>query len=177
MSDAPPAYYEKNNPAYSSGPVEPQGQQAQYAQAGSSSQQQTNNQPVHQQPQQVPQAQHRPVKQQQFQHQGPQSNQQGGQPGQQTVVVQHHNGIPPKPKRYGGFKKFWLYLLCFFFPPLSVIIVSPQMSDFWIDLLLMFLLGFPAIIHGIYIVHKYTSGDASYEAWERTYGRTTKEEV
>ncbi len=156
MSDQPPSYNEKNQPynqpGYNPQPVQ---QQQQYHQP--------EQQPIQeQQPQQSSQDQY---KQPQQQGQG-----QGQGQGQPYVVVQHGN-IPPEPKKFGGCAKFGLYLLCFIFPPISTLIVSPKGSDTIINILLLFLVGIGSIIHGIYIVYKYTSGEGSYDAWEEKYGK------
>ncbi len=160
MSDQPPSYNEKNQPynqpGYNPQPVQ---QQQEYHQP------QPQEQPIQeQQPQQSSQNQYKQP-QQQGQGQG-----QGQGQNQPYVVVQHGN-IPPEPKKFGGCAKFGLYLLCFIFPPISTLIVSPKGSDTIINILLLFLVGIGSIIHGIYIVYKYTSGEGSYDAWEEKYGK------
>ncbi|CUS24670.1 LAQU0S18e01552g1_1 [Lachancea quebecensis] len=47
-----------------------------------------------------------------------------------------------------------LAILGFVIPPLPVMIRCGLRKDFWINFLLCFLLGFPAIFHAIYVIHK-----------------------
>lgn len=46
-----------------------------------------------------------------------------------------------------------LGIVALFLPPLPVIIRRGPRKDFWINILLVFLMGFPAILHSIYVVY------------------------
>ncbi|CAR23996.1 Sna3p [Lachancea thermotolerans CBS 6340] len=47
-----------------------------------------------------------------------------------------------------------LAVLAFFIPPLPVLIRRGLRKDFWINFLLCFFLGFPAMFHALYVIHK-----------------------